>query len=40
MRKLRQDVTGEERELMQCLVSEVISVGNHFDRLHSLVCKR
>jgi ribosomal protein L36 len=40
MRKLRQDVTGEERELMQCLVSEVNRVGNHFDRLHSLVCKR
>ena len=39
MRKLRQAVTGEEWELMQCLMSEVNRVGDLFDRLHSLVCE-
>jgi hypothetical protein len=40
MRKLRQAVTGEEWELMPCLMSEVNHVGDPFDRLHSLVCER
>ena len=40
MRKLRQAVTGEERELMHRLVSEVSRIGGLLDRLRSLVCER